>query len=229
MPLDLLCATREHNASGEEVEEQWNRKTVSTQTYWRWKWLNCREQDLNERVNPTVLVTQHSLIYILMEISKVTRLRARRPELDSRQELGFYSFHRVHTCSGAHPASYVMGTAGSFSGVKQPWREDYHSPPSSFQVKNAWSYHFIPPYVFMAWCLVKQRTVLPNDRDASAAIHISVARPTLIHPSSIFSMALCEQNPEWDRQLQHPNFMQHGLSWEADKRSDAQEIARQFM
>jgi hypothetical protein len=42
-------------------------------------------------------------------------------------------------------------------GVKRPWREAGHSPPSSAEVKNAWSYTSIPPYVFMAWCLVKYR------------------------------------------------------------------------
>jgi hypothetical protein len=40
-------------------------------------------------------------------------------------------------------------------GVKRPRREADHSPPSSTEVKNAWSYTSNPPYVFMAWCLVK--------------------------------------------------------------------------
>jgi hypothetical protein len=31
------------------------------------------------------------------------------------------------------------------------------SPPSCADVKNAWSYTSIPPYVFMTWCLVKYR------------------------------------------------------------------------
>jgi hypothetical protein len=30
-------------------------------------------------------------------------------------------------------------------------------PPSSSEVKNAWSYASIPPYAFMAWCLLKHR------------------------------------------------------------------------
>jgi hypothetical protein len=30
-------------------------------------------------------------------------------------------------------------------GVKRPGREVYHSPPSSAEVKNAWSYTFTPP------------------------------------------------------------------------------------
>jgi hypothetical protein len=39
--------------------------------------------------------------------------------------------------------------------VKRPGREADHSPPSSTEVKNAWSYTSSPQYVFMAWCLVK--------------------------------------------------------------------------
>jgi hypothetical protein len=31
------------------------------------------------------------------------------------------------------------------------------SPPSVTEVKNTWSYTFIPPYVFMAWHLIKHR------------------------------------------------------------------------
>jgi len=31
-----------------------------------------------------------------------------------------------------------------------PEAEAYHSPPSKTKVKNAWSYAYNPPYVFMA-------------------------------------------------------------------------------
>jgi hypothetical protein len=41
--------------------------------------------------------------------------------------------------------------------VKRPGREADHSPPSSAEVKNAWSYTSTPQYVFVAWCLVKHR------------------------------------------------------------------------
>jgi hypothetical protein len=37
----------------------------------------------------------------------------------------------------------------------RPGGEADHSPPSSAEVKNAWSYTSTPQYVFMAWCLVK--------------------------------------------------------------------------
>jgi hypothetical protein len=57
----------------------------------------------------------------------------------------FSLHHRVHNGSGAHPASYSVGTRGSFPGVKCPGREADHSPPSSAQVKNACNCTSIPP------------------------------------------------------------------------------------
>jgi hypothetical protein len=50
-----------------------------------------------------------------------------------------------------------MGSGGSIPGVKRPEREADHSPPSSTEVKNAWSYTSTPLYVFMTWRLVKHR------------------------------------------------------------------------
>jgi len=38
-----------------------------------------------------------------------------------------------------------MDTRGSSLGVKRSWREGGHSPPSSAEVKNAWSYTSSPP------------------------------------------------------------------------------------
>jgi hypothetical protein len=56
------------------------------------------------------------------------------------------------------PSQWVPGVI--FPGVKWPGREAGHSPPSSAEVKNAWSYTSIPPYVFTARCNVKNCTVL---------------------------------------------------------------------
>jgi len=63
----------------------------------------------------------------------------------------------LHTVSGAHPASYTMGTCGTFPGVNRPGRNADNSPLSSAGAKNACSYTSIPPYVFTAWYLVKYR------------------------------------------------------------------------
>jgi hypothetical protein len=49
----------------------------------------------------------------------------------------FSSIPCVQTGSGAHPASYPMGTGGSFpAGKARPGRDAGHSPPSSAEVKN---------------------------------------------------------------------------------------------
>jgi hypothetical protein len=42
-------------------------------------------------------------------------------------------------------------------GVKRPGRVADSSPPSSAGVQNAWSYPSTPPYVIMAWYLIRQR------------------------------------------------------------------------
>jgi hypothetical protein len=43
--------------------------------------------------------------------------------------------------------------------VRRLGHEADHSPPSSAEVKNAWSYISTPPYVSMVWCLIKYRIV----------------------------------------------------------------------
>jgi hypothetical protein len=48
----------------------------------------------------------------------------------------FSLHHRVRKGCAAHPASYPLGTRGSFLGVKRPGREADHSPPSSAEVKE---------------------------------------------------------------------------------------------
>jgi len=42
-------------------------------------------------------------------------------------------------------------------GVKRPEQKVDHSPPSSAEVKNTWCYTSISQYVFLVWCLVKNR------------------------------------------------------------------------
>jgi hypothetical protein len=49
----------------------------------------------------------------------------------------FSSSPCVQSGCGAHPASYSMGTGGSFPGGKaRPGRDTDHSPPSIAEVKN---------------------------------------------------------------------------------------------
>jgi hypothetical protein len=55
--------------------------------------------------------------------------------------MGFSSLRRlVQTGSGAHPASYPLGTDGYYSGVKRPGLEADHSTASNAEVKNVWAY-----------------------------------------------------------------------------------------
>jgi hypothetical protein len=61
--------------------------------------------------------------------------------------IGFSLRHRVQTGSGAHLASYLMGTRVSFPRGKGPWRRADHSPPTNTEVKNAWSYTSTFQYV----------------------------------------------------------------------------------
>jgi len=56
------------------------------------------------------------------------------------------------------PIQYVPGYFTP--GVKRLGREADHSHPSSTEIKNEWNYNSTPPYVFMAWCLIKQETSL---------------------------------------------------------------------
>jgi len=65
--------------------------------------------------------------------------------------------HCVQTDSGAHPASHQIDTGGSSQGVKRPGHEADLSHPSGTEVKNTWNYTFTPPYVFVAWYLLKPR------------------------------------------------------------------------
>jgi len=63
----------------------------------------------------------------------------------------FY-FGAVQTGSGAHTPSYPVGTGGCF-----PEGEADDLPASSAEIKGAWSYSSVLPYVIMMWYLVKHR------------------------------------------------------------------------
>jgi hypothetical protein len=60
------------------------------------------------------------------------------------------------------PIQWVQGALTP--EVKRLGRDADHSPPSTAEVKNMWSYTSTPQYVFMAWWSVKHestRTALP--------------------------------------------------------------------
>jgi hypothetical protein len=62
----------------------------------------------------------------------------------------------VQTGSGAHPASYPMGTGGPFPGGK-PWTgpDADHSPPSTAEVKHEQELYLLSPQALS--CLVSGR------------------------------------------------------------------------
>jgi hypothetical protein len=51
------------------------------------------------------------------------------------------------------PIQWVPGSLSLV--VKRPGREADHSPPSSAEVNNVWSYTSSPQYALTAWCSVK--------------------------------------------------------------------------
>jgi hypothetical protein len=76
---------------------------------------------------------------------------------DSQRGLGIFLFTASRMALGPTqpPIQWVPGALSL--GVKWLGCEADHSPPSSTEVKNVWSYTSTPQYVFMVWCLVKHR------------------------------------------------------------------------
>jgi hypothetical protein len=73
-----------------------------------------------------------------------------------RTKKGFFS-SLLHPDQLWGPSSLLFnGYQGLSSGVMQPRHEADHSLPFHAKVKNAQSYTSTSPYVFMAWCLLKQ-------------------------------------------------------------------------
>ena len=56
----------------------------------------------------------------------------------------FSVLQNIQTGSGAHPASYSMGSGVLTRGLKQPEREVYYSSPSSAESKKEWRYNSLP-------------------------------------------------------------------------------------
>jgi hypothetical protein len=77
---------------------------------------------------------------------------------ESRWGLGIFLFTTVSRTALEPTQPPIPWVPGALSlGVKRPGREADHSPPSSAEVKNAWSCTSTPQYVFMAWCLGKHK------------------------------------------------------------------------
>jgi hypothetical protein len=76
----------------------------------------------------------------------VTRLRDGRPRFDSRQRQGFSMFATASRPDLRLTQSRIQCAPGVLcTGIKRPGRETDHSPPSSTEVRNVWSYTPTPP------------------------------------------------------------------------------------
>jgi len=83
-------------------------------------------------------------------------LRVGRPAFDYRQQRIFlFSTTSRPALEPQLPIHWVPGTL--FPAVKWLGREADRSFPYNSEVKNVQSHTSTPPYVFIAWCLVKYR------------------------------------------------------------------------
>jgi hypothetical protein len=81
--------------------------------------------------------------------------------------LGFNSQHgRIFLVAAKSVRLYVLNGLSSSgyrvfsSAIKRQGHEATHSPPSSADVENTWSYASTLPYVSMKWRLIKHRDIL---------------------------------------------------------------------
>jgi hypothetical protein len=83
----------------------------------------------------------------------------------SQQRVGIYLFTTTFRPSLGPTQPPIQWIPGVLSLVVK-WLvecEGDHSPPSSAQVKNMWSYTSTPQYIFKAWCSFKKhRDNLPS-------------------------------------------------------------------
>jgi len=91
-------------------------------------------------------------------VSIVTISLAGRPEFNAGSGRNIFLFVTASILALGPFQPPIQWVPGALSPrFKRPGREADHSPPSRAKVKNAWSYTFKPPYVFMVWGLVKHR------------------------------------------------------------------------
>jgi len=91
-------------------------------------------------------------------VSIVTRLWTGQLGLNSQQKQGIFLLATASRPLLGPTQPPIQWAPEAFPpGIKQPGHEAYHLPPASVKIKNAWSYTYIPPYVFMVWCLVEHR------------------------------------------------------------------------
>jgi len=74
-------------------------------------------------------------------------------DFESQQGLGIFLYTTAPRKALGPTQPPIWWVPGALSlGIKRPGCEAYHSPPSSAEIKNAWSYTFTPQYSFMESC-----------------------------------------------------------------------------
>jgi hypothetical protein len=88
-------------------------------------------------------------------VSIVARIRAGRPGFDFQQGQRTFLFATASTSALGPTQPCTQWIPGTLSPwAKRPGREADHLPPSSAEIKNAWSYISTLLYIFfMAWWL----------------------------------------------------------------------------
>jgi hypothetical protein len=85
---------------------------------------------------------------------------------------GVFCSFCFHTDSGAHPASYTVGTGGLFPGCKaRPERESDDSRPSSVEVKKVQKLYLLSPQA-------------PSVASSGATLPFTLKRPTSTYIST---------------------------------------------
>jgi hypothetical protein len=107
-------------------------------------WMDCRDLTSSTEIHhvQTGVYTSGITGHFPMIIQT---LRAGRSGVRSRQWLGIFLFTTVSRQALGPTQSPIQWVPGALSLlVKRPVRETGHSPPSSAEVKNAWSYTSTP-------------------------------------------------------------------------------------
>jgi hypothetical protein len=83
-------------------------------------------------------------VFCAGDIATVYGLDDLKSKFESLKVQEFSLLHSVQTGSGAHSASYPMGTSGCYLGEKRLEREADHSPPTSAEINKMWTLRPLP-------------------------------------------------------------------------------------
>jgi hypothetical protein len=107
---------------------------------------------------PTAVALQWTLLDVYVYVRSISSSSNSFWTVEARFLAGagiFFIRHCVHTGSGAHPSSCQMRTGALSAWVERPGREsDHHHIMPMLKIPGPIA--IAPPYVFMAWYLVKR-------------------------------------------------------------------------